>query len=270
MPEVLAKYLPIGRMKRFALITVGAVALLGGAIAAGQPVRQGDLIIGFDAGFAPHALPRDRVAPVRVDLDGSIATTDGSRPPQLRRISVALNRYGRLTTRGLPSCAPGELESVSSATALERCRGALVGRGRFGANVGFPGQPVVPIEGRVLAFNSSGHGRQSILVHIYASSPVRASVVLDFKVSHRRQGKFGTVVSTRIPRIASDLGYVTDISLSLGRRYRVGGRGLSFLSASCAAPSGFPGAVFAFARGSFAFANGQRLTTTVVRDCVVR
>jgi hypothetical protein len=257
-------------MKRLALIFAVAVAALGAAIAAGQPVRQGDLIIGFDAAFTPHALPRNQAAPVRVSLDGSVATTDGSRPPQLRRISIALNRYGRLTTRGLPTCAAGELESVSSATALERCRSALVGRGRFGANVAFPGQPAVPIEGRVLAFNSSRRGQQSIVVHIYASSPVRASVVLDFKVSHRRQGKFGTVVSTRIPRIASDLGYVTDISLSLGRRYRVDGESLSFLSASCAAPSGFPGAIFAFARGSFVFANGQRLTTTVVRDCVVR
>jgi hypothetical protein len=257
-------------MKRLALISALLAALAGVAIATAQPVRQGDLILRFDATFAPHALPRKRPAPVRVNLDGRIDTADGSRPALLRRISIALNRHGRLTTRGLPSCDAGELESVSSETALERCREALVGRGRFGANVSFPSQPPVPIEGRVLAFNGSRGGRQSILVHVAASSPVRASVVLDFKISHRRQGEFGTVVSTRIPRIASDLGYVTDISLSIGRRYRAGGERLSLFSASCAAPAGFPGAIFPFARGSFVFDTGQRLTTTVIRDCIVR
>jgi hypothetical protein len=257
-------------MKRLALTSLLAAGLLIAAIASAQPVQQGDLRISFDASFTPHALPRERPAPVRVHLDGSVATTDGSRPPRLRRISIALNRYGRLTTRGLPACSAGELESTSSATALERCGAALVGHGRFGAEVDFPGQPLLPVEGKVLAFNSREGGRPTILVHVSASKPITATVVLVFHVAHPRQGKFGTVVSTAIPKIASNLGYVTDISLSLGRRYRAGGRQLSFLSASCAAPSGFPGAIFSFARGSFLFASGQRLTTTVVRDCVVR
>jgi hypothetical protein len=257
-------------MKRLALIAVAVAALLTAALAAAQPVQQGNLRIGFEASFAPHALPRDRPAPVRVDLDGSVATTDGSRPPQLRRISIALNRYGRITTLGLPRCAADQLESTSSATALELCRSALVGRGRFGADVDFPNQPLLPVEGRVLAFNSEVGGHPAILVHVAASNPITATVVLVFHIAHPRRGKFGTIVSATIPNIASSLGYVTNVSLSFGRRYSVGGRRLSFLSASCAAPSGFPGALFSFARGSFLFANGKRLSTTVVRDCSVR
>jgi hypothetical protein len=257
-------------MKRLALTAMVAAGLLCAALAAAQPVQQGNLRIGFDASFAPHALPRDRPAPVRAGLEGSVATTDGSRPPQLLRISIALNRYGTITTRGLPRCAAGELESTSSATALERCRSALVGRGRFGAKVDFPNQPLLPVEGKVLAFNSSVGGRPAILVHVAASKPITATVVLTFRISHNPHGKFGTIVSATIPKIASNLGYVTDVSLSIGRRYSVGGERLSFLSASCAAPSGFPGALFSFARGSFLFANGQRLSATVVSDCVVR
>ena len=257
-------------MKRLALITVAAAGLLGVALAAAQPVQQGDLRIGFEASFAPHALPRDRLAPVRIGLEGSVETTDGSRPPRLHRISIALNRYGRITTHGLPRCSAGELESTSSTTALERCRDALVGRGRFGANVDFPNQPLLPVEGEVLAFNSRIGGRPVILVHVAASKPITATVVLVFHIAHTRQGKFGTLVSATIPKIASNLGYVTDVSLSFGRRYSTGGKRLSFLSARCAAPNGFPGAIFSFARGSFFFANGQRLTATVVRDCAVR
>jgi hypothetical protein len=257
-------------MRRLAITIALVGALLGAAGAHGESVQRGDLRVDFDAGFTPHALPRARPAPVRVSLDGSIATADGSRPPQLRRISIALNRYGRLTTRGLPTCARAELESTSSATALRRCRGALVGRGRFGADVAFPNLAPFPVKGRVLAFNSRLRGKLAILVHIYGTSPVTASLVLTFRVSQRRRGVFGTVLSTTIPKIASDVGYVTNVSLSFGRRYRVGSERLSFLSARCAAPAGFPGALFPFARGSFLFANGQRLTTTVVRDCAVR
>jgi len=257
-------------MRRLVFTTTLVAVLLGAAAARGESVQEGRLRVDFNAGFAPHALPRERPAPVRISLDGSVATDDGSRPPQLRRISIALNRYGRLTTRGLPTCARGELESTSSATALRRCRGALVGRGRFGADVAFPNLAPFPVEGSVLAFNSRVGGKVAILVHIYGTSPVRASLVLTFKVSHRRRGTFGTVLSTTIPKIASDVGYVTDVTLSFGRRYRVGSERLSFLSARCAAPAGFPGALFPFARANFLFANGQRLTSTVVRDCAVR
>jgi hypothetical protein len=257
-------------MKRLAPIAMVAAGLICAALAAAQPVQQGNLRIGFEASFAPHSLPRDRPAPVTIGLAGSVETTDGSRPPQLRRISIALNRYGHVTTEGLPRCPAGALESTSSATALERCRAALVGRGRFGADVDFPNQPLLPVEGQVLAFNSREGGRPVILVHVAASKPITATVVLVFHISHPRQGKFGTVVSAAIPKIASSLGYVTDVSLSFGRRYETGGRKLSFLSASCAAPGGFPGAIFSFARGSFLFADGKRLSATVVRDCSVR
>lgn len=258
-------------MKRLALIIAAvATALIGAAFARGESVQQGNLRIGFDAAFAPHSLPRDRAAPVRVSLDGSVATADGSRPPELQRISIALNRYGRLTTRGLPSCNSGALQAVSPATALQRCRPALVGHGQFDANLALAGEKPVHIRGRALGFNSTLHGRTAIAVYIGADSPVQASVVLMFKIAHPKGGRFGTVLSTHIPEIAGSLGYVTDVSLSFGRRYTYKGEQLSFLSASCAAPSGFPGAIFSFARGSFAFADGQHLTSTVIRDCHVR
>jgi hypothetical protein len=258
-------------MRRLALITAAvATALLGAALARGEAVQQGNLRVGFDAGFAPHALPRDRAVPVRASLQGTVGTADGSRPPELRRISIAVNRYGRLTTRGLPVCPAGELQSVSASAARERCRGALVGHGRFGADLALEGEKPVRVNGKILGFNSELHGRTAIAVLVAAEVPVRASAVLMFKIAHRPRGAFGTVLSTRIPTIAGKLGYVTDVSLSFGRRYVYHGKQLSFLSAACAAPSGFPGAIFPFARGSFVFTNGQRLTTTAVRNCRVR
>ena len=258
-------------MRRFSpILGLCAVLLIGVGIANGEIKGDGGLFVSFNGGFAPRVLPRDRDVPVTVNLNVSVKTADGSRPPQLRTITLAVNRYGRLSTEGLPICASSQLESTDSQAALARCAPALVGHGRFKANVEFPNRAPFPVEGQMLAFNGRSDGRPAILLHIHGSNPVEATIVLTFKIRHPREGKFGTVLFTRIPRLASDLGYVTDVSLVFGRTYRFRGKPHSFLSARCAAPAGFPGALFSFSKASFLFANGKRLTPTLVRDCVVR
>lgn len=257
-------------MKRLGPILALCGVLLVAGIARAEVFGDADLRVSFSGRISPHSLPRDRNVPVRVSLNGAIRTPEGVRPPQLRRISIAVNRYGKLSTAGLPVCATGLLESTGTELALERCGGALVGRGRFGAKLESPSLPPLPVEGKVLGFHGRAGGKPAILLHIHASKPIEATVVLTFKIAHPPRGKFGTVLSTTIPRIASDIGYVTDLSLSFGRKYRAGGERRSFISARCAAPAGFPGALFTFARGNFTFAGGKRLTTTLARDCLVR
>jgi hypothetical protein len=245
-------------------------ALLSASIARGELTQSEGLRVAFDGGFSPSTLPRNRPVPVTVRIDGSIGTVNGSEPPQLRQISFAINRNGKLYSSGLPSCPIELLQSTTSQAALARCRPALIGRGSFGADVDFPNLPLVPVIGKLLAFNGRSNGRPEILLHLYVSSPAQVTLVLPFKVIRQNAGAFGTVLSAQIPKIAGELGYVTDISLEIGRRYRYRGLPRSLLSASCAAPAGFPGAIFNFAKGSFSFANGQRLTTTLTRNCQVR
>jgi hypothetical protein len=258
-------------MKRLAFISLLlAVALLSVAVADAEISSNDGLLVSFGGGFTPRSLPRDRNVPVTVKLNTSIKTSDGSRPPQLRKISFAVNRYGQISTKGLPTCHPGLLESTDSQVALARCSNALVGRGQFAANVEFPNRAPFPVHGQMLAFNGRAHGQPAILLHIHGSQPAEVTVVLAFTIRHPAQGKFGTILSTKIPRLASDLGYVTDVSLVFNRRYRYRGQEYSFLSARCAAPSGFPGAIFSFTRGTFAFAGGKQIVTTLTRDCTVR
>jgi len=258
-------------MKRLALTgLLLATVLFGAAIARGEISGNGGLFVSFNGGFAPHTLPRERDVPVTVRLNTAIKTADGSRPPQLRRIAFEVNRYGHISTTGLPACRPSQLESTDSSTALVRCGGALVGRGRFTANVEFPNRAPFPVHGRMLAFNGTAHGRPAILLHVYGSRPADVTVVLTFAIRHPARGKFGTVLTTRIPRLASDLGYVTKVSLVFERRYRYRGKEYSFLSARCAAPAGFPGAIFSFTRGTFTFADDKRIKTTLTRNCTVR
>jgi hypothetical protein len=252
---------------------LGAVLLclaLGGAAVADAEIFGGNgLFIKFGGGFAPHTLPRDRDVPVTVRLDTAIKTADGSAPPRLRQISFGVNRYGRITTKGLPVCHAAELESTSSATALERCKGALVGHGGFDANLEFHGGEPAPVHGRMLAFNGRSHGHSTVLLHVYASRPADVTIVLTFDVRHPQRGKFGTELSATIPKLASDLGYVSSVSLVFERHYRYRGHSYSFLSARCAAPSGYPGAIFSFTRGTFSFSGGKRIVTTLVRTCTV-
>ena len=257
-------------MRRLAIAAVLLACLPAGVAVARQFVQQGTLRVAFEAKLFPHALPRERNAPVTVHLAGAIRTTDGSTPPQLREISIAMNRAGVVSAKGLPSCQAPELQQTNTEAALAACPGALVGRGHFAANVDFVGTPVFPARGTVLVFNSSTKNRPGLLLHLYGASPVRAAFVLPFRITRRSEGRFGTVFTTHIPRLASDKGYITDIDLSIGRTYRYQGNERSFISASCAAPAGFPGAFYELAKATFTFAGGQKLTSRLPGDCSVR
>jgi hypothetical protein len=258
-------------MRRIATSAALLLALLAVAsVAQGELTQKGNLRVTFDGKILPRVLPRDHAAPISVRIEGAVGTVDGTRPPALREISVAVNRAGLVYVAGLPTCSAPELQQTSTEAALNLCRSALVGRGGFSANVDFPGAPQIPAHGKVLAFNSTYRGHPQMLLHLYGSSPVRATFILPFRIRHQSQGKFGAVFSTRIPNIASDLGYVTDLDLTLGRKYGYAGKRRSFLSASCAAPAGFPGAIFQLARATFTFADGRSLATGITRDCRVR
>lgn len=243
--------------------------LLAAAVARGEISQKGNVRISFQGSFAPKALPRERPAPITVSVAGSIGTTDGTRPPALKQLRIELNRSGLISTRGLPACTMPLLQSTTSDAALARCRPALVGHGTFFAALEAGGK-LSPASGRILAFNGFYRGAPALLLHFYVGLPVQATLILPLVISHDAEGRFGTVLTTRIPVLAGGGGSITQISLEIGRQYRFHGQNRSFISASCAAPSGFPGAIFTFARGSFGFADGRKIVTTLTRDCKVR
>jgi len=247
------------------------LGLLGAGLAQAELSQDGNVRISFSGDFSPRSLPRDRPAPVTVNVQGAIGTTDGSHPPAVRRIEIALNRNGRLSTQGLPECSGPLLQSTSTETALQRCRSALVGRGHFQAGVEFSSNssPILAT-GKMLAFYGRDKGRPALLLHLYITTPVRATFVLPLAISRNPKGQFGTILSAKIPTLAGGLGSVTQIDLTIGRTYTYRGQPRSFISASCPAPAGFPGAVFTLARGSFYFVDGKKIDTSLARDCRVR
>lgn len=250
------------------LSLLGAVALLPGAHSArAETAQAGNLRVAFNGALSPKKLPRRGVAPVSVELGGRIATTDGSDPPALSGIEIAINRAGRLDPKALPSCSLERIQPASTAYARRVCAAARVGEGSFSASIAIPEQSPYPSQGTVTAFNGREGGRPVVLLHIYGTEPVPTSFTLPLSMS-RGRGRFGTVLRGELPGIDAHVSYVTGISLRLGGPPRA--RRRPYLSAGCPAPKGSSLAVFPLARASFSFTGGPTLSQTLIRSCTAR
>lgn len=251
------------------VVVLTAACFVVAAIAHAELVERGDLFVKFQGGIEPTALPRHANAPITVSVDGTIKTLSGDRPPALRFIAIAINRGGRIDTKGLPTCRRSQIEPATSAQALAACRPALVGEGRYVGALSLPEQNSFPLQGRVLAFNAVVDGQRAILAHVYGSNPIPNSRILVFHI-HKSSGTFGTVLTAALPAGLNRHGYLKKISLDLRRDFVYRGRKHSYLSAACAAPAGLSSGVFPFVRVSMTFADGRKLASTLIRTCRVR
>jgi hypothetical protein len=258
------------KAQKRAAAAAAALCLLGFAsLAQAEVTQEGNLRVSFEGGISPHALPRQGVAPVKVTLAGDIKTTDGLAPPQLRTISIAINKAGKLDYRGLRACHYHQIQPASTTEAIESCQDSLIGTGKFQAHVVLPEQSPFPSSGEVIAFNGIFHGRHVVFAHVYGTVPLPQSNVLVFELG-RVSGDYRTTLTATLPQVAAEWGYVSGVSLSLSRTFSYKGKSRSFISAGCPAPKGFPGATFAFARTSFGFEDGRTLSSVMTRSCGVR
>lgn len=258
-------------MRPARLIALALLLALGAAgVARAELSQEGNVLLSFDGGIAPHALPRSTPAPVAVWVESSLKAANGSDPPpQLRQITVAINRAGKLFDRGLPSCPVRRIQPATEAAARRLCGRAIVGSGNVVVRVAFPKQRPFTFRGRLLAFHAERvRGHRRILAQVYGRRPP-SSFILVFEI-RRQGGTFGTVLSTSLPKSAWKWAYLTHFDMRLRRTYLYRGRRRSYVSAACAAPAGFPSAVYPFARASFRFAGDTRITSTLTRDCRVR
>jgi len=252
------------------LLTLGAVGALVLANAAPAEIDENGNLRGiFNGQISPKQLPRTGGAPVGVQMGGKIKTTDKAIPPKLERIILDINRNGKLQTRGLPRCPLGKLKSISSAGARKACREALIGNGNVTSRVALPGQGAFASNGPLLAFNGRHKGRPAVFAQVATGAPLPLTYVIIFEVK-KKNGTFGNSLVGTLPPIASEYGYITAFNLFLRRQYSFRGQRLSYASAGCPAPKGFPGATFAFAKVSYEFADGRSLSSVLNRSCKVR
>jgi hypothetical protein len=256
---------------RRALLLVSLLAL--GALlvpfASAEVSQKRGVRVSVDGSMAPSKLPRNGAVPIAVSFAGKIGSSKAEGPPQLEKISIAINRNGKLDTRGLPRCRMGHIDPSTTDEAIAACRSALIGEGSFSANVKLPEQSPFPSNGKVLAFNGRFQGKPAVFAHIFGTTPVPTSIVLPFVITSTG-GTFGTVLTASLPRVTGDWGYVTGISMKLRRTYLFRGEQRSYLSAGCPAPAGFRQVPFPLARTTFSFEGGLALSSTLTRVCRVK
>jgi hypothetical protein len=253
---------------RVLAVLLAALLVGAAALAHADVIQRGNARVTFDGKLSPRKLPRSGVAPVRVAVSAKIEPRPGKTAPQLRRINIAINRHGHLNTKGLPICPLDEIQPSTTQDALSKCRSSLVGTGVFSAKLLVSGAAPFPSEGKIYAFNSVLHGRPAILAHVYGTSPAPVSYTIPFEV-RKTKGTFGLLLSAAFPEVNSHAGYVSGLSLDLGRSFSYRGKRQSYLSAGCPAPDGFHSAVFSFARASFVF-KSRTLSSTLTRSCQAR
>jgi hypothetical protein len=253
------------RAVALSLLAFGILAAAAQAIV----VQEHNLRISVQGQVKPYRLPRTRPAPIAVFLSGHIDTPDGSSPRQLKKMTILVNRHGRLHDVGLPTCGLEEIRASTSQRALEQCGDALVGSGRFWASIVLPAQRPYPTRGRLLVFNGRAGGHPALYAHIFTTKPFASSFVVTFVLKRIHRGPWGTELTASLPQALGEWGYVDRIKLTLRRKYNYLGRLRSYFRASCPAPPGAKGAVFPLARTSFEFAERVQVTVPVTKSCGV-
>jgi len=239
-------------------------------IADAAVIQRENLRITVLAQIQPYRLPRTEAAPIAVFVSGHVATPSGAVPPQLRRMTIKVNRHGLLRSTGLPFCRLPEIQPSSTQRALERCGDALVGSGRFWASIVLPDQRPYPTRGRLLIFNGKKDGKPVIYAHIYTTNPFSTSFVITFTIQRLRGGAYGTELSASLPQALGTWGFVDRIKLTLRRQYSYRGRELSYFNSACPAPAGTPVTAYPLALASFDFSEASRLSLTVTKSCRVK
>ncbi|HYH53723.1 MAG TPA: hypothetical protein VD761_06300 [Solirubrobacterales bacterium] len=252
----------------FALALAVGLMVLGGATAA--VVQREGLRITVLSQILPYKLPRLGTDPIAVFIAGHIGTPSGAVPPQLKRMTVKVNRNGLLQSTGLPTCRLAELEATSTDGALAQCADALIGSGRFWATIVLPDQRPYPTRGRLLVFNGKNSGGPVLYAHIYTSNPFDTSFVITFAIKRIDEGPYGTQLSASLPQALGSWGFVDRIKLTLRRKYSFRGRQLSYFNASCPAPAGTKVTAFPLALAGFDFSGGRHVALEVTKSCGVK
>jgi hypothetical protein len=254
-------------MKRAALLAVLAT-LAFVAMASGERIQRGNLILSLDGGFSPLTLPREHKAPVSVHIAVGLQTADRSILPKVTRVELGIPGQGAISTRGLPLCTVRRLRNTSTAKALELCRRALVGRGRMIAQVKIPQQAPFKVPVPLLAFNGRVDGRRAVIVHGLSVRPPTVAV-LPFLIEPR-QGNFATALVAHLPRNLGPWPRFAQFEIDLSRRYVYQGHRLSYIGASCPLPKILNAGTFSFAKATFTLAGGRQISTSIPRSCRAR
>lgn len=228
------------------------VALASPASAEGSVVASeaGNMLpLPYDFGFSPTRLSRTEPTPGTLQIGGHYATEDGSHPPALRKLRLQLDRDFDFQAKKVPACSPSSLDDrIPDLEAA--CRTSIVGRGSLSVEILYMDATPISLTVPLIVFGDGG-GRSGPNFAIYGVIGVPSPTVLFIPMEVRRRpgARYGWSASIEIPKIAAGVGSITDFRFRIGKRV---------VTATC--PDGK-----LQTRGSALFADGQRITGSVVR-----
>ncbi len=211
--------------------------------------------------FTPRALPRHNPAPIGLELEGKISTSDGRKPAALREVKVDLDKNGELNATGLPACGRRQIKDLGLKGARRACRKSIVGAGVAHVAIGSSEQepPAAPVP--LTLFNGGVRGgTTTLLIHASVPGPSPTPMVATVKVRKTHKDRYGLQAVAAIPVIADGNGSVLDFRLAIKRVFTYEGEQQSYAMARC-----FDGHLNASVTS--VFANGMALTGTLIRPC---
>jgi hypothetical protein len=245
------------------LALCAVVAMVAASIAvAAKPtvVRAGNLVLKINGGVTPKKLPRNKMAPITLNVQGNISTVDGKHPPAAQKITVDFDKNGDINAKGLPVCKQGQLEARTTSAAKKACPKAIVGSGKTAVEVEFAESAPFTAKGPLVLFNGGVKGgKTTMYIHAYVNVPAPTALVTPVRIT-KTGGKYGTRADARIPVIAGGSGSVTDFKLKVTRKFNRGGKKQSYLTARCKTGK-------FFAKAKAVFKGGPTVQGTVTRPC---
>ena len=204
------------------LAVCAAVGLLSAGVAnAYKPavIKVGNLTITFNGGFSPTKLSKKKLSPISLNIEGKVATNDGTQPPPLTKFILEADKNTGINAKGVPVCKQSKLEARTTKDAKKVCGKALIGSGKTDVSLEFAESKPVPLHSELLVFNGGKSGATTtILIHAYLSTPVSAAIVTTVKVKKHKNGRYGLQSVATIPKIANYAGSVTNFTLKINKK----------------------------------------------------
>jgi hypothetical protein len=221
-----------------AIALIAAMALGGATIATATSttVRAGNLVLTFGSSVSPQKLPRKRLAPIALHVNGKIKTSDGAHPSAFREAIVEIDKNGEINTRGIPVCKSSQLQAQDTKSAKKVCGKALVGNGSAHVEIAFPEQTPIRVASPLLIFNGGTKGgKTTMYIHSFITVPVPAAIVTTLTIKKIHKGRFGYRTIAKVPVIVGGSGSATDFRFTIQKKFfRFKHRKHSLLSARCA------------------------------------
>lgn len=232
---------------------ISATAALTASVALAGPTVSGPdgNTQSIETVIGPKSLPKKTFGPATLKVVTKTTSTTAANgvPSPAVNATIDFDKGAKIFTKGLPTCNPSLLQSVSTEIAEEKCGEAKIGSGVAHALIPV-GSRVLPAEQTVTAFNGVPKGgKPVVLLHSYGTTPVQTTLVLEGTVSNYNKQGFGPRLDIKIPLIAGGTGALTDFQVTINKKWRYKGEKVSFISGQCATKKFKTRSVFTFLDG---------------------